>query len=72
MYTVKGQGNIQMSQRNSMLSRGKPEALVNLLDGLSKASRAHEFSRVDPALERLLGRPPVPIHQVLSDFIATR
>ena len=57
-------------QRSSMLSRGTPETMVNLSGSLYKASRANEFARVDAELERLLGRPPVSMRQVLMDLIA--
>jgi len=56
-------------QRSSMLSRGTPEPMVNLFGGLYKASRADEFARVNATLERLLGRPPVSMRQVLMDVI---
>ena len=55
--------------RDTMLSRGTPEHLVDLFGGLFKASRANEFARVDPRLAILLGCPLVSMRQVLSDAI---
>ena len=58
-------------QRKSMLSRGTPEHMVDLMGGLYQASRANEFARVDPTLGRLLGRDPASMRQVLMDLIET-
>ena len=58
-------------QRSSMLSRGTPEAMVDLFAGLFKGSRANEFARVDPTLARLLRRPAISMRQVLKDFVET-
>ena len=52
-------------QRARMLARGLPEAAVNITLGLFAASRNGEFSAVDPALESLLGRPPVSVRELL-------
>ena len=37
-----------------------------MLVGLFAASRNGEFAAVDPTLERLLGRPPLTIRDVLA------
>ena len=55
-----------------MLSSGTPAPVVQLFGGLYQASRANEFSRVDATLERLLGRPPVAIQQVLTNLIRNK
>ncbi len=59
-------------QRSLMLSRGTPQPLVDLFEGLYKASRANEFARVDATLEQLLCRPPVSMRHVLMDLIKTQ
>jgi NAD(P)H dehydrogenase (quinone) len=51
--------------RAGLVGHGLPEAAADMLVGLFAASRQGEFARVDPALERLLGRPPVPVREVL-------
>lgn len=50
------------------LSRGTPPHLVELFDGLFKASRAKEFAAIDPSLEQLLGRAPIGMRQVLTEI----
>ena len=55
-------------QRISMLARGTPEHVADLMGGLYRASRANEFARVDGTLERLLGRAPVSMRQVLRNL----
>ncbi|MEO8706220.1 MAG: SDR family oxidoreductase [Kofleriaceae bacterium] len=44
--------------RAQFLASGAPAERVELMVGLFEASRRGEFAAVDPALERLLGRPP--------------
>ena len=50
----------------SMAERGVPEERVASGMGIYQASRAGQFSEVDPALERLIGRPPTPFRDVLE------
>lgn len=57
--------------RTVLISHGLPEVMADGLGSLYKASRAGEFAAVDPTLERLLGRPPVSMRQMLMDFIQT-
>jgi NAD(P)H dehydrogenase (quinone) len=50
-----------------LVGSGTPEPLARMLLGMFVASRAGEFNVVDPALERLLGRPPRTMREALSD-----
>jgi len=52
-------------QRAGMLAAGVPKGRVELLMGMFAASRKGEFAAVDPTLERLLGRPPQSMREVL-------
>jgi len=56
--------------RAGLLGHGLPEPVADMLVGMFAASRQGEFARVDPALARLLGRPPVPVREVLTTFSA--
>ena len=58
--------------RTGLIAHGLPEAMADAMPSLYKASRAREFEVVDPTLERLLGRPPVSMRQVLLDFLETQ
>ena len=49
-----------------MAARGVPPAVVDIALGLYRASRGGEFSAVDPTLERLLGRRPTAMRDVLA------
>lgn len=49
-----------------MVAHGVPEHHAEMLLGMFRASRAGEFAHVDPALARLLGRPPTPFRDVLA------
>jgi uncharacterized protein YbjT (DUF2867 family) len=53
-----------------LLSRGVPEQAADMLVGLFAASRQGEFAHVDPALARLIGRPPAPLRDVLKVAIS--
>lgn len=52
--------------RDSLVGHGVPAPAADLLLGLFAASRQGEFAEVDPALERLLGRPPVRVREHLA------
>ncbi len=52
--------------RETLISHGAPEAQADLLVGIFQASRRGDFARVDPTLERLLGRPPQTMRDVLA------
>lgn len=50
----------------SMRERGVPDWRVEIAIGMFRASRNGEFAATDPTLERLLGRPPMTMREVLS------
>ena len=52
--------------RARMTARGVPARVVDISLGLYAASRAGEFSAVDPTLERLLGRRPTSMREVIA------
>ncbi len=52
--------------RDQLVGHGVPEPAADMLVGLFAASRQGEFAAVDPALERLLGRPPLTVREVLA------
>ena len=56
--------------RAGMIAHGFPEAAADMLLGIFRASRQGEFNRVDPALARLIGRPPMSMRDVLSAAIS--
>lgn len=56
--------------RTTLISHGLPEVMADGLGSLYKASRAREFAVVDPTLERLLGREPTSMKDVLNDFLS--
>ena len=49
-----------------LAARGLPEAMADGLLGIFRASRQGAFARIDPTLARLIGRPPVPLRDVLK------
>jgi uncharacterized protein YbjT (DUF2867 family) len=57
--------------RAGLVSHGVPELQANMLVGLFLASRQSEFAAVDPTLERLLGRPPKSMRDVLAASLST-
>lgn len=52
--------------RASLVAHGVPGSQADMLVGLFVASRRGEFAAVDPTLERLLGRPPRTLREVLA------
>ena len=53
--------------RAKMAARGAPPAVAAIALGLYAAARAGEFAAVDPTLERLLGRPPIAMREIVAD-----
>lgn len=53
--------------RAALLGQGLPEMRVEMRLGLLEASRLGQFARVDPTLERLLGRRPTAMTDVLRE-----
>ncbi len=58
------------AHRAALIGYGLPPARADLLIGAFVASRAGEFVRVDPTLERLLGRAPRTMREVLGERVA--
>lgn len=56
--------------RATMAACGAPAAAAKIVLGLYAAARAGEFRAVDPTLERLLGRPPIAMRDVIAERIA--
>ena len=52
--------------RAKMAARGVPPAAAAIAIGLFAASRAGEFASTDPTLERLLGRRPIGMRELLA------
>lgn len=51
--------------RAGLIGKGLPEIRVDMSLGMILASRQGRFSRVEPTLERLIGRPPTSMRDVL-------
>ena len=56
--------------RAGLVAHGLPEERADMLLGMFRASRQGEFNRVDPTLARLIGRPPIPLQDVLSAAVS--
>lgn len=52
--------------RDGLVAHGLPLDLADMLLGTFRASRRGEFSRADPALADLLGRPTLPLRDLLK------
>jgi len=50
-----------------LAARGLPERVARISLGLYEASRRGEFAAVDPTLERLLGRNPLRVRDLLAE-----
>ncbi|WP_417681517.1 NAD(P)H-binding protein [Roseibium sp.] len=53
-----------------LAERGTPGPVAAIVLGLYRAARAGEFANVDPTLERLLGRKPISMRDVMAAHIA--
>lgn len=53
--------------RATIAGRGMPPAAANMMLGLYTAMRKGEFAAVDPMLERLIGRSPTPLRELIAD-----
>ena len=56
--------------RASLIAHGLPEKMAAMFLTLYTAARAREFAVVDPTLERVLGRKPTPMRDVLNEFLS--
>jgi uncharacterized protein YbjT (DUF2867 family) len=52
--------------RNRLVARGLPGHVADLLVGMFAASRRGEFSRVDPTLTALVGRPTAALRDIVA------
>jgi len=52
--------------RAAQITKGVPEPMVDILLGFFAASRQGQFAPADPTLARLLGRPAMPLWDVLK------
>ncbi|MFJ6676667.1 SDR family oxidoreductase [Actinosynnema sp. NPDC091369] len=57
--------------RDRLVARGLPGPVADLLVGMFAASRRGEFSRVDPTLAGLVGRPTVPLRDIVASRLTT-
>jgi NAD(P)H dehydrogenase (quinone) len=57
------------AMRTKMAARGAPDRATDILLGLYAASRAGEFSSVDPALEQVLGRRPIAMREQIAKSV---
>ncbi len=55
--------------RAGLVAHGLPAPTAEMLLGIFLASRQGAFARVDPTLERLIGRPAMPLRDVLPSLI---
>jgi methylthioribose-1-phosphate isomerase len=53
-----------------MAARGAPDRAATAALGLYVASRRGEFTTVDPTLERMLGRPPINMRDLIAQKAA--
>ena len=53
--------------RAKIAARGAPARAADIVMGLYIAARNGEFAAVDPALERLLGRPPIGMRDLMAE-----
>ncbi|MDB6078047.1 MAG: NAD(P)-dependent oxidoreductase [Akkermansiaceae bacterium] len=55
--------------RDKLAARGTPPGVIDMILGLYLAARNGEFAAVDPALEKLLGRPPITMRTLIAQKI---
>ena len=55
--------------RAKMAARSVPGHVVGIMLGFYLASRQGEFAAVDPTLERLLGRNPISMRDMIADKV---
>ena len=53
-----------------LAARGVPAGGIRMVMGIYRASRAREFASTDPLLERLIGRPAIPVRDVIVAAMA--
>ena len=55
-----------------LAARGIPEPIINMVLGLYIGARNHEWSTVDPTLQKLLGRPLITMREQLTTAIVRK
>jgi len=53
-----------------LVAHGVPAPAAAMFRGLYAASRQGDFAHVDPTLARLIGRPPMPVRDVLKETVS--
>jgi len=53
-----------------LAAAAREDGQADVLIGMFRAARAGEFDAVDPTLERLLGRRPTTLREVLREVVA--
>lgn len=56
--------------RSSLVARGTPKPVADMLLGMYQASRQGDFARLDPTLARLINRPPTPLRDFLKAMVS--
>ncbi len=59
------------SLEEKLKAAGVPEKIAKLTIGYYRASRAGEFAPTNPTLEKLIGRRPTPMRDVLAKMLAS-
>lgn len=55
--------------RDAMVAQGAPAPMAEMLLGMYRAARRGDFAAIDPALEKLLGRRPQTMRDVLAGIL---
>jgi NAD(P)H dehydrogenase (quinone) len=58
------------AMRAKIAARGAPPRAAEMVMGLYTAARNGEFAQINPALERLLGRAPISMKELISKEVA--
>ncbi len=56
--------------RATMAARGAPPGVAEIMLGYFIAAREGEFNAADPALERLIARPPISLRDLLAEVVS--
>ncbi len=59
------------AMRAKIAAGGAPARAVDMVMGLYIAARNGEFAAIDPTLERLLGRPPISMRDLMAERIGS-
>ena len=61
-----------VEQETHLAPRGLPRRVIDITLGLFQASRANEFTVIDPTLAELIDRAPIALRTVLADHVGPR